>query len=95
MLGLLRDYVAWANSIQGHYYYNIFDGKHRFFITRGLISSLICSRGTWVALGVGLTTNLVKDRMYLDIECSAIALSMALLVSIMQAYGFITNYTIS
>ncbi|WP_371219614.1 hypothetical protein ACA348_07330 [Orientia tsutsugamushi] len=32
MLGLLRDYVAWANSIQGHYYYNILDGKHRFLL---------------------------------------------------------------
>ncbi|CAM81074.1 putative ompA-like autotransporter [Orientia tsutsugamushi str. Boryong] len=88
-LGLLRDYIGWANSIQGHYYYNIFDGnKASIFITGGLISDIRRSRDTGVALGVGLTTNLVKDRMYLDIECSTMAPSRPLLVSIHASVRF-------
>lgn len=63
----MDNYIFIEPFVQGNYYYNIFDSnKVSIFITGGLISCLKVSG----ELGAGLTVNLIKNRMYLDLEGS-------------------------
>ncbi|KJV74646.1 hypothetical protein [Orientia tsutsugamushi] len=87
-LGFMCHHNCRDNFIQGNYYYNIIEGnKASIFVTGGLVSVLKSYSDIGIDLGVGTTINLSRDT-YLDIECSTIAPSRPLLVSIHASVRF-------